>query len=389
MDKLIKAAFMMSILLVVSCKQDDLPDITQDTSALEVFFGTNINHRLNDYNLNEIPRYIQNDVVGEIDNDLAILGRVLFYDKNLSVNNSVSCASCHKQSLAFGDDIVLSEGANGLTGRHSMRLINNRFSRERNFFWDERAASLHEQTTMPIQDHNEMGFSGANGDPSINDLIVKLNELDYYDLLFSIAFGDNNINEERMQDALAEFIHSIVSLDSKYDAGRARVGNDNQNFPNFTDMENRGKRLYMQNPQFQNNSGFRIGGGLACNTCHRAPLFDIDPESLNNGVVFNPLDGSRDLTVTRSPSLRDLFNTEGIENGQMMHNGAFNMDQVLAHYDGNIQDNDNLDRRLRREGGIQLNMTIEEKEAVIAFMKTLSGNNIYESDLHDDPFLNN
>jgi cytochrome c peroxidase len=77
----------------------------------------------------------------------------LFYDKNLSVNNSVSCASCHKQELAFGDNVTACIGVNGVTGRHSMRLVNTRFSNESRFFWDERANTLETQTTMPIQDH--------------------------------------------------------------------------------------------------------------------------------------------------------------------------------------------------------------------------------------------
>jgi len=92
------------------------------------------------------------------------LGRVLFYDKNLSVNNTISCASCHKQEFAVGDTAVSSLGVdNGRTERHSMRLINTRYANEAKFFWNERAASLEAQVTMPIVDHLEMGFSGQTG----------------------------------------------------------------------------------------------------------------------------------------------------------------------------------------------------------------------------------
>ena len=109
--------------------------------------------------------YIDDDNSGgnAITNSSVLLGRVLFYDKNLSVDNTISCASCHQQVNGFGDDARLSQGVDGMTGRHSMRLINARFGNERRFFWDERANSLEQQTTMPIQDHIEMGFSGQGG----------------------------------------------------------------------------------------------------------------------------------------------------------------------------------------------------------------------------------
>jgi len=97
----------------------------------------------------------------------ATLGRVLFYDKQLSANGAIACASCHKQEFAFSDTAQQSVGLNGgLTGRHSMRLVNSRFADEVRFFWDERASSLEDQTTQPIQDHVEMGFSGENGNTS-------------------------------------------------------------------------------------------------------------------------------------------------------------------------------------------------------------------------------
>ena len=118
------------------------------------------------------PAYIQKDntpVANPITNAGATLGRVLFYDKNLSVNNTIACASCHQQRFAFGDTALQSLGlTGGLTGRHSMRLVNSRFAEESKFFWDERAASLEVQTSRPIQDHVEMGFSGANGDPDFD-----------------------------------------------------------------------------------------------------------------------------------------------------------------------------------------------------------------------------
>ena len=92
------------------------------------------------YETQNIPNYILKDNTPEsnqISNSITTLGRVLFYDKNLSVNNTIACASCHQQNFAFSDPLVSSVGLNGEnTGRHSMRLVNSRFSNEENFFWD-------------------------------------------------------------------------------------------------------------------------------------------------------------------------------------------------------------------------------------------------------------
>ena len=106
-----------------------------------------------------IPAYITRDNTpgnNPITDIGATLGRVLFYDKRLSKNDTVSCSSCHQQEHAFTDQDIASTGVAGTTGRHSMRLINPRFSSERKFFWDERATSVEDQSTKPIQDHVEM-----------------------------------------------------------------------------------------------------------------------------------------------------------------------------------------------------------------------------------------
>ncbi len=219
-------------------------------------------------------------------------------------------------------------------------------------------------------------------------MIVKLEGLDYYQELFSLAFGDPQITEQRMQLALAQFIRSIQSFDTKYDAGRSIVNNDNQNFPNFTQLENLGKQLFMENPQFD-NQGQRTGGGLGCDACHLAPEFDIRPGSDNNGVVGS-INGGSDFDVTRSPTLRDVMRSDGAPNGQFMHTGEFStFEQVLNHYAnipaGNIP---NLDNRLRPQGNPQrLNLTNEERQAVTAFMRTLSGSDVYTNEKWSDPFL--
>ncbi|MBX7227215.1 MAG: hypothetical protein K1X55_14360 [Chitinophagales bacterium] len=387
-------AFLTTILIIQSCKQEDAGlDPTPTVSAVETTFKGSINlSTLENYAVQSIPAYITKDNTGSnvITNEGATLGRVLFYDKNLSINNTISCASCHKQTFAFGDTSIASIGVNGLTGRHSMRLVNARFSSEVKFFWDERAANLEDQTTRPIQDHNEMGFSGQDGDPSIVDLIDKLSKIDYYKELFKFVYGTEEITEAKMQYALAQFIRSIQSFDSKYDIGRSLVANDLVNFPNFTNQENNGKNLFLTSAIFDANS-IRIGGGLGCNNCHRAPEFDIDPNSKSNGIGGS-LAGGSDFTNTKAPSLRNLTNSLGIENGPMMHTAIIkDLQTVVGHY-GNLtnaaNNNPNLDDRLKPNGfvGQQLQLNAQEVNAVIAFLKTLSGTDVYINKKWSNPF---
>lgn len=343
-----------------------------------------------------IPVYITQDNTTEgnvITDEGATLGRVLFYDKNLSVDNSIACASCHKQEFAFGDTARASKGVAGVTGRHSMRLINTRFAREEEFFWDERAATLEEQSTMPIKDHVEMGFSGTLDDPDFDDLIEKLSKIDYYNQLFHSVYGDTVITEERMQKALAQFIRSIQSFDSRYDAGRSRVGNSGAQFPNFTPDENAGKSLFIARPQFD-SSGRRIAGGAGCQACHGTPEFDIAPNSRNNGVVSTIANKDVvDFTIGRSPTLRDMFNQNGGPNGPFMHN-AMSMDirDVIDHYDSIVIDENNprLDPRLSPfDKGQRLGLSDKEKSQLIAFLKTLSGSDVYTNDKWSSPFDEN
>ena len=367
----------------------DIPDeeLLNLSNVLSIDFGS-----IPNYSNQAIPNYINKDNTtfgNSITNEGATLGRVLFYDKQLSANNTIACASCHKQEFAFGDNVQVSSGVNGITGRHSMRLVNTRFSDEDKFFWDKRAATLEDQTTMPIQDHVEMGFSGENGDLNFNDLITKLEDTEYYPPLFNFAFGSATISEDRIQDALAQFIRSIQSFDSRFDQGRSLANNDGQPFNNFTAQENLGKQLFLQPPVF-NNQGIRTNGGIGCAGCHQAPEFSIDPNSLNNGVIGTPDNSGSDFIVTRAPSLRDVVKANGTANGQFMHIGvSSNFNTVLNHYnDINIAGNTNLDPRLRSNGfGQQLNLTQDERDAITVFIRTLSGNDIYTNEKWSNPFL--
>lgn len=359
------AAFLALQVAAPLCAQDGILDL-----------GT-----LENYANQGKPAYIQKDNTppgNQITDAAATLGRVLFYDKRLSRNNTVSCSTCHQQAHAFSDGALASFGVGGVTVRHSTRMTNARFGTEVHFFWDERAVTLEDQTTQPIKSATEMGFSGTGGDPAFSSLLSRLAAIPEYPILFNFAFGSPTIDETRIQNALAQFVRSIQSFDTKYDAGRAVVG-DPQPFPNFTASENNGKQLFLR-PANQ--------GGAGCAGCHRPPEFDIDPASLNNGVIF-AIAGGTDLTNTRSPSLRNLANSAGQLNGPFMHNGGFtSMAQVINHYAAIPGNNANLDPRLRRPGGnVQvLNLTSQDRLDIEAFLLTLSGNAVYLEPKWSNPF---
>ncbi|MEY4381426.1 MAG: hypothetical protein RJA92_806 [Bacteroidota bacterium] len=387
------ASIVSVVVFLVACsKADTSATGTTIYTAITAAFGSEINlNNLANYAAQAKPAYIVKDNTGNnpITNAKATLGRVLFYDKNLSIDNTIACASCHKQAFAFSDTALISAGvAGGLTDRHSMRLVNVRFAVESKFFWDERAASLENQTTQPIANHQEMGFSGQTGRANIGALLTKLQGIGYYNELFKFVYGDITVTEARLQESLAQFVRSIQSFDAKYDIGRAAVNNDRQPFPNFTAQENEGKDLFLTPPVFDGNSS-RIGGGLGCNGCHNAPEFDIDPNTRNNGVIALAVGAGQDLSITRAPSLRDLVNNKGELNTRLMHSGGIrDLATAVSHYGGFIFDNRNLDQRLKPNGvNVQrLNLQPSEIAAVVAFLKTLAGTNVYTDKKWSTPF---
>lgn len=347
-----------------------------------------------DYENQEVPAYIgpeldRQPVDNQVDNKIATLGRVLFYDKKLSSDNSVSCASCHDQNRAFGLTELQGTGVNGLSRRRPMRLVNLRYKKFTElFFWDERTETLEELATQPIKDHVEMGYSGVNGAPVFSDLIGDLEDLAYYNSLFTFAYGDNAITEDRIGRALAQFMRSIQSFDARFDAGYEAVGADDDganltvDFPNFTSEENRGKLLFFTDPNLFETE--RIDGGVGCFHCHGGPGFHFLPEGQNNGVITE-IEGDEVLTITKSPSLRDIFGPDGSLNGPLFHNGqAETFDEVVDHYDMLIP-NIHSDGRLEILGS-NLHLSPTERADLEAFVKTLTGVNIYTDEKYSDPF---
>ena len=162
----------------------------------------------------------------------ATLGRVLFYDKRLSANDTTACASCHLQEYAFSDPEQFSTGfAGGKTPRNAMGLANGRFLQADQFFWDARVASLEELILLPIQNPIEMGNT-------LEQAIGKVAAAPFYPPLFEKAFGSPEVTSERIAKAVAQFIRAMVSYQSKYDEGVAT------GFRNFTGEEYFGLQLF-------------------------------------------------------------------------------------------------------------------------------------------------
>jgi len=314
-----------------------------------------------------------------ITNDGATLGRVLFYDKALSANGTISCASCHQQDKGFSDDAVLSLGFDGeTTGRHSMTLINARFYQRGRFFWDERAATLEEQVLMPFQDPVEMGMT-------LDEIVSTVQAQSYYPELFTNAFGTPDVDADRIANALAQFVRSIVSHDSKYDAGRALSPSPGANFPNFTAEENLGKNLFFQTIP---------NGGGACFGCHTTEAFiSANPGPQNNGLdAFSTNDLGAGEVFT-NPIFEGRFKTTSLRNIELtapyMHDGRFRtLEEVVEHYNSGIQAHPTLSPALTDANGdpVRLNFTEEEKAALVAFLKTLTDNSVANEVKWSNPF---
>lgn len=227
-----------------------------------------------------------------VTNDGATLGRVLFYDKNLSKNNTVSCGSCHRPDLSFSDSAVKSKGfAGGSTDRHSMSLLNVRFYRSGKMFWDERANTLEDQVLMPIQNTTEMGMT-------LPELETKIAAQSYYPALFQKAFGTTQISSTLISRALAQFVRSIVTYQSKYDLVK-------QGQASFTADERDGEALFLN------------AGNITCAGCHAPPMFITSSPQAGFGLADANDAGINGSRRFKSGSLRNITLT-----APYFHNGS-------------------------------------------------------------------
>ena len=315
-----------------------------------------------------------------ITNHGATLGRVLFYDVNLSANRTISCGSCHKPAAGFSDPSVLSVGfQGGMTRRHSMTLINARWYQRGRAFWDERAATIEQQVLMPFQDATEMGLT-------LSQLLARVGEQPYYNQLFVNTFGDATVTSDRISKALSQFVRSIVSYQSKYDIGRAGVTTSGAPFANFTTQENQGKNLFFQPIP---------NGGGACFGCHTTESFSsTNPGPQNNGIdAVSTTDFGAGETFPNFALFQGRFKTSSLRNIELtapyMHDGRFStLEQVVEHYNSGIQAHPTLSAALTDAQGnpVRLNFTATQKAALVAFMKTLTDNTLATNPKWSDPF---
>lgn len=355
------------LIIVQSCTDDNpmppgessLSDVTYDPQPYELV----------------IPEgFPQMDIPS--DNPLTVegvsLGRHLFYDPILSSDGSQSCASCHKALANFTDNLPVSAGVTGETGkRSSMTLLNIGFVNS-GLFWDGRVATLEEQALIPVEDPIELHDSWPNVES-------KLQAAEDYPVLFRKAFGItelSDITKELVVKALAQFERSMISSgNSKYD--RVIAGLDV-----FSDDELRGHNIFFDiEPDVTKHA--------ECGHCHNAPLFTTN-EYFNNGIEVVPdLSAFPDMgrgAITgrtfdngafRVPTLRNIFHS-----APYMHDGRFTtLDEVIDHYVSGGHVVDNIGAVMR-----PLDLTPEDRSALIAFIRTLEDPDFMNAPELQSPF---
>lgn len=289
------------------------------------------------------------------------LGRHLFYEKALSVDNSKSCGSCHQQSKAFTDGLARAEGVGGAQHARSAMPLQNLLW-EPKLTWDGASTSLEQQARTPIENAVELHQSLGAG-------VARLQHLGQYPPMFGRAFGTSKITEENTLKALAQFERTLISSHSRYD--RYRRGERTL----LSADEVAGLQLFTIHP-----NGRLCGGN--CSDCHGGEL-QTDHNFRNNGLdaTFADLGLSKltgqatDNGKFRVPSLRNIALT-----APYMHDGRFTtLADVLDHYNEHVQfSSPTLDPLLLNttndpaQQSRNLQLTTTEKAQIISFLKTLT-----------------
>ncbi|MBN9482506.1 MAG: c-type cytochrome [Bacteroidetes bacterium] len=292
----------------------------------------------------------------------AELGRKLFYDKTLSNDMTISCASCHKQENAFDDPRPFSKGTNGSFGdRNAMAIINLGWNTR--FFWDGRRASLEGQAHDPVTNPIEM----ANNWPEV---VKRLQSNTVYPDLFFKAFGTRTIDSNLVVNAIAQFERTLVSFNSRFDhfyfEGDSTA---------LTAQEQRGLAIF-------------VGDGK-CKNCHLMNTLFTDHEFRNNGLDANPKDdglmkftgNAADKGKFKVPTLRNIAVT-----APYMHDSRFStLKEVVDFYSSKIQQTSpNLDEHMP-EFGSGLNLTTQQKADLVAFLKSLTDEDFLKNPKFSDP----
>jgi len=315
------------------------------------------------------------------------LGRDLFYDSILSSDNHHACASCHHQAYAFTDrGNPLSMGVKDSLGTfNSMALFNIPWERG-GFFWNARAPILDSQIVGPVPNTKEMNLPWSQA-------VAKLQASTMYPGLFNKAFGTTTITKELTVKAIAQFLRTIISYNSKYDSVQ-------QGLASFTNDEYLGEQLFMTDPIANNTPpistkvpfGHRLPGtGLDCFHCHANP--DFVPELLipDNQVLMNDGLGTINLKV---PSLRN-----NKFSAPYMSDGSFpNLDSVIAHYDHEVDpkspyvSSQMYAKKYTAPGSPDqlptghMELTAAEKSQLKAFLNTLNDYSLLTNPAYSNPF---
>jgi cytochrome c peroxidase len=255
-----------------------------------------------------------------------------------------------------------------------MGLANSRWYQRGSFFWDERSATLEIQVLQPIQNAVEMGMT-------LPLLVARLNAEPYYTEIFNQVFGTATpaVTSDRISKALAQFVRSIISVQTKYDAGVAA----NPPFSNFTAEENQGRQI------FNGNQG-------NCAACHGTDNFVPGPANPTNNGLENPYIDKGIGKVSGLPQDEGRFKVGSLRNIELtapyMHDGRFaTLEQVVEHYNSGVVAHPNLSPPLRLPGpgpvtARRLNLSVAQKAALVAFLKTLTDTTLTTNPKFTDPF---
>ena len=273
------------------------------------------------------------------------LGRRLFNEKQLSRDGTVACSTCHDPKRNFTDDKPLAEGVFGRIGARRVPAILNR-AYGTAFFWDGRIPTLEEQVLQPIINDKEM-------DMTLEEAVARLRKDEEYAAEFDSVFG-HAITEQDVSHALASYVRTILAGNSRYDRYLNGEGDV------LTELERRGLEI------------FRGKGN--CTDCHLGPNL-TDEKFRNTGIAWKD-GGLADLgrfRFTKRENDRGSFKTPTLRNAASrapyMHDGSLaTLSDVADYYNRGGNRNPWLDREL-----LPLRLTDAEKEALVAFLQTLTG----------------
>lgn len=352
--KIFIALTLFFTLIFVACEKDKEKDIPSDT------FNTT------PYNL-EIPSGFPQMIIpadNPLTNEGVALGRRLFYDKLLSKDFTQSCASCHNQALAFTDNGTrFSTGVDGIQGnRNSMTIANLGFNRK--YFWDGRSESLEIQALEPVPNPVEMHLPWL-------DALDRLNANANYKTLFKKAFNVSEIDSMHVVKALAQFMRTMISANSKFDK-RMRFE------VNFTPSEANGFVIFNTERgdcfHCHNIDGGRL---FTDNLPHNNGLDAIFTDLGFGAVTGNPNDNGKFLT----PTLRNIELT-----APYMHDGRFQtLEEVIDHYNNGGQYSPTVDPLMKHIGD-GLHLTAQDKADLLAFLKTLTDTSFINDPKFKSPF---